>query len=198
MTNKSTHESIEAKLAAHDKGHGKGKKEDAPAADAALETPRLDQAAYEELMKQLSEAEQKSAQNWDRILRMQAEMENASRRTERDVANAHKYALEKFVNELLPVIDNLERTIAAAQESKVDAKAILEGVDLTLKMLHSVMEKVGVKQVNPLNETFNPLFHEAVSIQESGSKPGQVLAVLQKGYLLNDRLVRPAMVVVSK
>lgn len=198
MSDKPSSESIAAKLAAHDKGHGKGKREEAGRAEVPPEVPRLDHAAHEELMQQLNEAEQKSAQYWDRILRMQAEMENAARRTERDVANAHKYALEKFINELLPVIDNLERAIIAAQESKVDAKAILEGVNLTLRMLHNALEKVGVKQINPLNEPFNPLFHEAVSMQEMDSKPGQVISVLQKGYLLNDRLVRPAMVVVSK
>jgi molecular chaperone GrpE len=197
MTTKSSHESIEAKLAKHDKAPAKGQKEDPIEAEAPPEMPKLDQATYEGLMKQLNEAEQKTAQYWDRILRMQAEAENAARRTERDVANAHKYALDKFLTELLPVIDNLERAITAAQESKTDAKAILEGVDLTLKMLYSALEKVGVQQVNPLNEPFNPTYHEAVSMQAQG-KPGLVIAVLQKGYILNDRLIRPAMVVVSK
>src|SRR5690348_11167808 len=99
MTTKSSNESIEAKLATHDKKQGKETKED---------VPKLDHAAYEELMKQLNEAEQKTSQHWDRILRMQAEMENAARRAERDIGNAHKYALEKFLTDLLPVIDNLE------------------------------------------------------------------------------------------
>ncbi len=198
MSNKSSNDSIEAKLAKHDKGHAPRKEKDVIMAEAPPEVPKLDHAAYEELMKQLNEAEQKSAQYWDRILRMQAEMENAARRTERDVANAHKYALEKFINELLPVIDNLERAIIAAQESKVEAAAIIEGVNLTLKMLHNALEKVGIQQVNPVHELFNPLFHEAVSMQETGAKPGQVISVLQKGYVLNDRLIRPAMVVVSK
>lgn len=198
MTTKSSHESIEAKLAKHDKGQGKDKKEEVIAAEAPPETPKLDHTAYEDLMKQLNEAEQKSAQYWDRILRMQAEVENASRRTERDVANAHKYALEKFLTELLPVIDNLERAIAAAEESKTDTQAIIEGINLTLKMLYSALEKAGVQQVNPIQQPFNPSFHEAVSMQADGSKPGLVISVLQKGYILNDRLVRPAMVIVSK
>lgn len=198
MTSKSSHDSIEAKLAAHDKGHGRAKKEEAAAAEAPAERPKLDHATYEKIMQQLNEAEEKSSQYWDRILRMQAEMDNVTKRMERDVANAHKYALNQFVDALLPVIDNLERSIAAAQQSKTDAKAILEGVDLTLKMLYGALEKAGVKQIDPLNEAFNPLYHEAVSMQPAETKPGIVMAVLQKGYILNDRLVRPAMVVVSK
>ncbi len=198
MTTKSSNEDIEAKLAAQNKNQGN--EQQGPLLDLEdPEAPKLDHAAYEDLMKQLNEAEQKSAQYWDRILRMQAEVENAARRSERDLANAHKYALEKFLTELLPVIDNLERAISAAEESKADATAILEGVKLTLKMLYGVLEKVGVQQINPLNEAFNPLFHEAVSMQAEAAKAsGLVLVVLQKGYLLNDRLVRPAMVVVSK
>lgn len=152
----------------------------------------------EQLTKQLSEAEEKAAQYWDRVLRMQAETENAARRAERDIANAHKFALEKFVNGLLPVIDNLERALAASKESALDAAAILEGIELTLKMLFDVLSKNGIQQINPINEAFNPNFHEAISMQSDPSRePGIVLSVLQKGYLLNDRLVRPALVIVS-
>jgi molecular chaperone GrpE len=193
MSNKSSHESIESKLAAHEKKHGHEDKDK----KAKVEQPQLDQETYESLMAQLNEAEQKNSQSWDRILRMQAESENAARRTERDIANAHKFALEKVVSELLPVIDNLERAISAAEENK-DAAAILEGVNLTLTMLLSVLEKSGVQQINPVAEPFNPAFHEAVSTQSDGSPPGMVVAVLQKGYLLNERLVRPALVIVSK
>ena len=161
--------------------------------------PLLDHAAYEELTVQLNEAEQKSAQYWDRILRMQADTENAARRSERDIANAHKFALEKFLTELLPVIDNLERALSASKESQADALAIIEGVALTLKMLYDVLAKADVKQINPVSEAFNPSFHEAISMQEDAScKPGTVVSVLQKGYLLNDRLIRPALVIVSK
>ncbi len=198
MSNKSSHDSIEAKLAAHDKGHGRMKKEESVAAEAPPEIPRLDHETYEKLLQQLNEAEQKSAQYWDRLLRLQAEMDNLSKRMERNVAEAHKYALNQFIDALLPVIDNLERAITAAQESQVEAQSILEGVDLTLKMLYSALEKVGVTQINPLNEAFNPLYHEAVSTQPGEGKPGKILNVLQKGYLLNERLVRPALVVVSK
>lgn len=172
----------------------------------ATDTSTSTLGVYEKLMAQLSqaeqkisEAEQKNTQYWDRILRMQAESENTARRVERDIANAHKYALEKFLTALLPVIDNLERAISAAQESPSDAPAIIEGVDLTLKMLYEVLEKNAVKQLNPLNEKFNPTFHEAISMQENSTcQPGTVITVLQKGYVLNERLVRPALVIVAK
>ncbi|HVY53583.1 MAG TPA: nucleotide exchange factor GrpE [Gammaproteobacteria bacterium] len=153
----------------------------------------------EQLTAQLKEAEQKNTQYWDRILRMQAEMENTARRAERDLVNAHKFALEKFLNELIPVIDNLERALDAARESKADAQAILEGLELTLTMLYDVLNKNGIKQINPINEAFNPSFHEAISTQPNEKcPPGTVLTVLQKGYILNERLVRPALVIVSK
>lgn len=160
---------------------------------------RTKQMENEQLLTKLNEVEQKNAQYWDRILRMQADMENASRRAEREMANAHKYALEKFLNELLPVIDNLERALAAAEDGKPDAQAILEGIELTLKMLYDVLTKAGIKQISPINEPFNPSFHEAVSMQEDpSSKSGHVITVLQKGYLLNERLIRAAMVIVAK
>jgi molecular chaperone GrpE len=152
----------------------------------------LEHPSYIEMQTKLTEAEEKATQNWDRVLRIQAEMDNAQRRVERDIANAHKYALEKFVVELLPVVDNLER---ALQHDGQD----LEGVNMTLKTFVSTLEKFGVEQVNPVSEAFNPEFHQAVSIQEDPNvKPGTVLSVMQKGYLLNGRLIRPALVAVSK
>ena len=193
MSNKSSHESIESKLAAHDKKQGE--KKEKPALND--EQVPLTQETYDKLVAELAEAEQKNTAHWDRILRMQAEADNLSRRAERDIANAHKFALEGFVSGLLPVIDNLERAISAAEESQ-DAAAIVEGVQLTLTMLYSVLEKSGVQQINPVEAVFNPSFHEAVSTQANGSPAGRVIAVLQKGYLLNERLVRPALVIVSK
>lgn len=152
----------------------------------------LEHPSYIELQNKLTEAEEKATQNWDRALRMQAEMDNVQRRVERDMANAHKYALEKFVMELLPVVDNLERALEHTSEDS-------EGISLTLKTLVSAMEKFGVEQVNPISEAFNPEFHQAVATQEDPKvKAGMVLNVMQKGYLLNGRLVRPALVVVSK
>ena len=155
---------------------------------------------YEELMQKLGEAELKSNQYWERILRMQADNENALRRTERDVANAHKYALEKFATELLPIVDSLELCIAnVPADLQEKAGSIIEGVNLTLKMFYAAMDKFGIQQVNPLNDPFNPEFEQAISMQESKSvPPGTVISVLQKGYTLNNRLIRPALVVVSK
>lgn len=124
----------------------------------------LSHPSYEELMQQLGEAEQKANQYWERILRMQAENDNLIRRSERDVANAHKYALEKFAAELLPIVDSLELCVNNASDST--AESILEGVKLTLKMFYAAMEKFGVKQVNPISEPFDPEFQQAIAMQE--------------------------------
>lgn len=157
----------------------------------------LTHPSYEEMLQKLDEADQKANQYWERILRMQAENENAVRRTERDVANAHKYALEKFVTELLPIIDSLELCISNTSQDSVDP--VIEGVNMTLKMFYSAMEKFGVVQINPVNEPFDPEHQQAISMQyDPAIKPGIVISVLQKGYTLNARLLRPALVVVSK
>lgn len=163
-------------------------------------TELLTHPPYEELLKKLDEAEQKSNQFWERILRMQADNENALRRSERDVASAHKYALEKFTIELLPIMDSLELCLSSApKEAEKTSQPIIEGVSLTLKMFYTVLEKFGIKQVNPIAESFDPEFHQAISMQYNANvKPGEVLSVLQKGYTLNNRLLRPALVVVAK
>ncbi len=159
----------------------------------------LSHPSHQELLKQLDEAEQKANQYWERILRMQADNENAARRTERDVQNAHKYALEKFAIELLPIIDSLELCVTNADKDPKSAAAIIEGVNLTLKMLYAALEKFGIKQVNPVSEPFDPEFQQAISMQHDPKvKPGMVISVLQKGYTLNNRLLRPALVVVAK
>ena len=130
----------------------------------------------------------------DKALRATAELENIRRRTSRDIENAHKYALERFVNELLPVIDSMELGINASQSAE-DLESLREGMDLTLKKLFDCLEKFGVKAIDPAGEKFDPEWHEAVSMQElEGSDSGQVVTVMQKGYELNGRLVRPAMV----
>ncbi|MDT8388398.1 MAG: nucleotide exchange factor GrpE [Thiogranum sp.] len=152
-----------------------------------------------ELQALLEDARSKADDNWNQCLRLQAEIDNLRKRNERDLANAHKFALEKFAADLLPVKDSLEMGLAAAAEENADVARLKEGGDLTLKMLSSVLEKFNVKEINPLNDTFNPEYHEAMSIQERADVPANtVVAVVQKGYLLNDRLIRPAMVMVSK
>lgn len=155
--------------------------------------------SHAELQKKLVEADEKATQSWERLLRVQADMDNMQRRTERDVANAHKYALEKFALELFPIVDGLERALTAHEDEDSGSGTLLDGVSLTLKMIYAAFAKVGIEQINPEHQPFNPELHQAVSTQaDPGVKPNTVLAVLQKGYLLNNRLIRPALVVVSK
>lgn len=135
----------------------------------------------------------------EQVLRTQAEMQNLRRRLERDVENAHKYALEKFVGELLPVVDNLERAIQAIDETNDEFKAVGEGIELTLKSFLDVLDRFKVAPVDPKGESFDPELHQAMSMLELQEvKPNTVIDVFQKGYTLNGRLVRPAMVVVAK
>jgi molecular chaperone GrpE len=146
----------------------------------------------------LEDARARADEHYDLYLRTKAEMDNLQKRTERDLANAHKFALEKFAAELLPVKDSLELALQATDDN-ADLANHQEGVELTLKMLTSVMEKFGIHEINPLNEPFNPDFHQAMTMQEAADKPANtVMAVMQKGYSLNERLLRPAMVVVSR
>lgn len=152
----------------------------------------------EELHALLTDARSKADQHWDQCLRLQADMDNLRKRNERDLANAHKFALEKFVDALLPVKDSLEMGLLAAVEN-ADVAKLVEGSELTLKMFTSAMDKFNVNEVNPLNEKFNPEYHEAMSMQERDDvEPNTVVTVVQKGYTLNDRLIRPAMVIVSR
>ena len=153
----------------------------------------------EELHLMLEDARSKVDEHWNQLLRVQADLENTRRRAERDVENAHKYGLEKFAQELLPVKDSLELGLDAASGDDENVARLREGTELTLKMLSSVMEKFGITEVNPGGEPFNPELHQAMTMQESAEhEPNTVMMVMQKGYLLNERLVRPAMVVVCK
>ncbi len=156
----------------------------------------LEHPSYEELEKLLTEAVAKATENWDKVLRTQAEMNNMRSRFERDIASAHKFSVEKLVRELLPVIDNLERSLTVEGVSDV---ALREGVQLTLKMFQDGLAKFNVQAVDPINQAFNPALHEAMSTMvQPGVAAGTVLQVLQKGYLLHDRLIRPAFVIVAK
>ncbi|GAB0153171.1 MULTISPECIES: nucleotide exchange factor GrpE [Marinobacterium] len=131
--------------------------------------------------------------------RAQAEIQNIRRRAEQDVEKAHKFGLEKFATELLPVVDSLERAIEASQGDEEKVKAIREGVEMTLGLFLSSLEKFNVEQLNPQGEVFNPEHHQAMSmVPAEGVEPNTVVTVVQKGYLLNGRLVRPAMVMVAK
>ncbi len=135
----------------------------------------------------------------DQELRTQADMQNVRRRAEMDVEKAHKFALEKFTNELLPVMDSLERAIEASQSDDDAVKALREGVEMTLNMFVSGLEKFKVEQVSPVGEAFNPELHQAMSMVPNPDVPANhVMAVMQKGYTLHGRLIRPAMVIVSQ
>ena len=135
----------------------------------------------------------------DAQLRAQAEIENIRRRAEMDVEKAHKFALEKFANELLPVIDSLERALEVADKENTELAAMIEGIELTLKSLLGAVRKFGVEVVGETNVPFNPEIHQAMSMMESDEvAPNHVMMVMQRGYTLNGRLLRPAMVAVAK
>ncbi len=154
---------------------------------------------HAELTGMLEDARNKADEHWNQCLRLQADIENLNRRAERDVANAHKFALERFAQDLLPVRDSLEMGLSTSVQENTDPQKLREGVDLTLQMLTGVLEKFGISEVNPEHEAFNPDFHQAMSLQERDDvAPNTVVTVVQKGYLLNERLIRPAMVIVSK
>jgi molecular chaperone GrpE len=147
----------------------------------------------------LEDARAKADQHWDQLVRVQAEFENSRRRAERDVENAHKYALDRFAQELLPVRDSLELGLAAASGDEPSLDKLREGTEMTLKLLTGAMEKFGIHEVDPRGQPFNPELHQAMSLQPTAEQPANtVVAVMQKGYTLNERLIRPAMVVVAK
>lgn len=147
----------------------------------------------------LLSSEAKIKEQQESVLRAKAEVENMRRRTEQEIDKARKYALNKFAEGLLPVIDNLERAIQAADAEHEAVKPILEGVELTHKTFVDTVSKFGLKEINPEGEVFNPEFHQAMSIQESPDhESNTVMFVMQKGYELNGRVVRPAMVMVAK
>ncbi len=151
------------------------------------------------LEEQLKQAQAKGEENWQEFLRARAEMENIKRRAAQDVEKARKFALEKFSTELLAVVDSLEMGLKAAEEEGQDVDKLREGSELTLKLLHQALNKFSVEALNPEGDRFNPEFHEAMAMQPSAEhEPNTVLNVVQKGYTLNGRLIRPAMVVVSK
>jgi molecular chaperone GrpE len=152
------------------------------------------------LREQLEAAEAAAGMAKDELLRVQAEMQNLRRRTEQDIEKAHKFGQEKFSIELLSVMDNLERSSAAAEASEDEAvKAIKEGVELTMKGFIDCFKRFNIEPVDPLGEPFDPQLHQAMSIQETpDAEPNSVIAVMQKGYTLHGRVIRPAMVMVSK
>ena len=154
----------------------------------------------EEVLEKLAEEKEGAVRAREDLLRVQAEMQNMRRRTEQDIEKAHKYGQEKFSTELLTVMDNLERALAAASDYEDETvKAIYEGVDLTLKSFTDCFNRFHIGSVDPMGEPFDPQLHQAVTILENSDvEPNTVIEVMQKGYTLHGRVIRPAMVVVSK
>jgi molecular chaperone GrpE len=164
------------------------------AAEGVEVDPRDEQIA--DLTAQLEEVQQRERES---LLRNKAEMENLRRRTELDIEKAHKFALDKFVNELLPVIDSLDRALEVADKANPDLAAMVEGIELTQKSMLDVVRKFGVEVVGDTNVPFNPDVHQAIAMVESDEvEPNHVLMVMQKGYTLNGRTIRAAMVSVAK
>ncbi|TXK96906.1 nucleotide exchange factor GrpE [Methylococcaceae bacterium HT1] len=155
--------------------------------------------SIEELQKKLVKAESKAADNWDKVLRIQAEMDNLKRRTQKDLDSAHKYGLEKFAKELLSVIDSLELGIQAATSDVPEVVKLKEGSELTVKQFETVFAKFNIEAIDPIEQPFNPEFHQAMTmVPTADAEPNTVINVFQKGYVLNGRLIRPAMVVVAQ
>lgn len=176
------------------------------AEELAGETPELlepeaaaPSAPTEGLSGVLAEAARKAEENWEKFVRAQAELENLKRRAEKDLQNAHKFALEKFSKELLSVVDSLELGLQAAASDSPEVLKLREGMELTLRQLLAALEKFNVRVVDPEGEKFNPELHQAMAMQPSETaEPNTVIKVFQKGYLLNERLLRPAMVVIAQ
>lgn len=169
---------------------------DALAKDAAGGADSQAESAEDALRQELEDAKKTAGEYQDRVLRMQAEMENLQKRAQRDVSNAHKYAIEKFASELLQVKDGLELGLDAGD---VEAAKLQEGTALTLKMLVSTLQKFAIEEIDPAGEAFDPNLHQAMTTQESREHaPNTVIRVMQKGYTLHERLLRPAMVIVAR
>ncbi|WP_115719420.1 nucleotide exchange factor GrpE [Gallaecimonas mangrovi] len=151
-----------------------------------------------ELASEVARLEAELSEQRDAVLRAKAEADNIRRRAAQDVEKAHKFALEKFAGDLLPIADSLERALELGDVNNEALKPMLEGIELTLKSFHSAVNKYGLEEVNPVGQPFNPELHQAMAMQPSTEHPANtVLNVVQKGYSLNGRLLRPAMVVVT-
>ena len=153
----------------------------------------------EELKQELAEAKQKAHDNWDKAVRVQAEMENLKKRTQKDLEDAHKFALTSFAKELLSVLDSLILGLQAATGDSEEVQKFRVGSEMTIKLFETVFAKFNIVAIDPLGQPFNPEQHQAMVMQEvEGAEPNTVVNVFQKGYMLNGRLLRPAMVVVAK
>jgi molecular chaperone GrpE len=156
-------------------------------------------AELERLQQALTEAEERARSHREQYLRAVAELDNVRKRAQRDIEAANRYGLEKFAAELLPVRDSLELAVQSADQAEVDARSLKQGQEATLQLLAKALERLGLEPINPVGEPFDPTRHEAMLAQESAAaKPDTVLQVVQTGYELNGRVVRPARVIVAK
>ena len=188
-------------VAEEDQKQPEAGQEQEPAAQEAQEPVQTEgeEQTPESPEETIARLEEAASSAHDEALRAQAEAQNTIRRAEQDVEKARKFALERFCNELLPVVDNLERALEAAEGDEEILKPIAEGVELTLKSFLDALQKFSIEPVSPQGEPFDPQLHQAMTMVENGEvEPNTVIAVMQKGYTLNGRLVRPAMVMVSK
>lgn len=198
MTNESTEKKTAEELAAEEIIN-QAEEQVEVQLDAAADNISAEQEKINELELSLAAAKTTVADQKDSVIRAKAEVDNIRRRSAQDVEKARKFALEKFAGEMLVSVDNLERALQNIDKEDESNKGIIEGVELTLQGLIASLEKFGVKGVDPQDQPFNPEFHQAMSMQEvEGVAPNTVIAVMQKGYALNGRLLRPAMVMVSK
>ncbi len=166
-------------------------------AESEASEPALEHSSYAELEEKLTLAEQKAHENWEKSVRAVAELDNVRRRMEREVANAHKYGAEKLISSLLPIVDSLEQALQLAEKS--GDSAMHEGLELTMRLFMDVLQKFDVIQLDPVGEVFDPQQHEAMAMQPApDAAPNTVVVVFQKGYKLNDRVIRPARVIVAK
>ncbi len=157
------------------------------------------ESQIEDLKRQLQESNEKMASHWDMVLRQRAEYDNLQKRNARDLDSARKYAIERFAGDLLEVKDSLEMGLDVANKPEANVNTIKEGLEMSVRSFNSTLEKFGIQEIYPLNEKFNPQLHEAMAMQPvSGVEEGTVLVVYQRGYQINERLLRPARVVVAK
>lgn len=169
-----------------------------PASEAGPETATTGTATVDtlpSLEEQLRQVELKAAEHYDAWLRAKAESENVRRRAQEDISKAHKFAVEKFASELLAVKDSLEAALASQEQT---VKNLQAGVELTLKQLVAAFDKSGLKEISPAGEKFDPHKHQAIGMVESPQEPNTIVTVLQKGYMIADRTLRPALVMVAK
>ncbi len=161
-----------------------------------LATESLNHPSYIELEEKLTLAEQKAHENWEKSVRAMAELENVRRRAERDIEHAHRFGVEKLIKEIIPVLDSMEQALQAAIQ--IENKSMIEGIELTHKLMLNALAKFDVQPIDAMGKAFNPNCHEAMATFESEDAPNTVLNVIQQGYLLGERVIRPARVIVSK